>query len=146
MGATFEYGLIYVATGTQTSFYGQRLLAEWAPEPECPSKKLPRSDTRFFYAFERGRAVPPHRKKRALGSHLSSSELGATGLELSGSTRGKICSREPAAPRFFEKSIPSESAIHLMEGGPEEVFLGPISTKICRPKAEKLVSRGWGGR
>src|SRR6266481_3465633 len=42
-GATFEYDSLIVATGTQTSYYGNDSWREWAP------------------------SVPPHRKKRAPG-------------------------------------------------------------------------------
>src|SRR4030088_3859435 len=51
-GAAFEYDSLIVATGTQTSYYGNDSWREWAPSPKSVEDGAAVAPT-FFYHLER---------------------------------------------------------------------------------------------
>jgi NADH dehydrogenase len=132
-GATFEYDSLIVATGAQTSYYGNDSWREWAP-----SLKTVEDATairrKILYAFERAERAATHEEARAWLTFIIVG-AGATGLELSGALAE--IARETLR-HDFRKIDPQEARIILMEGAPR--VLGPFPEDLSA-KAEKLVTR-----
>ncbi len=132
-GATFEYDSLIVATGAQTSYYGNDSWREWAP-----SLKTVEDATairrKILYAFERAERAATHEEARAWLTFIIVG-AGATGLELSGALAE--IARETLR-HDFRKIDPQEARIILMEGAPK--VLGPFPEDLSA-KAEKLVTR-----
>jgi NADH dehydrogenase len=131
-GASFEYDSLIVATGTQTSYYGNDSWREWAP-----SLKFVEEATairhKILYAFERAeRAATPEEARTWLTFVIVGA--GATGLELSGALAE--IARETMR-HDFRKIDPQKARIILMEGAPR--VLGPFPEDLSA-KAEKLVT------
>ena len=81
-GATFEYDSLIVATGTQTSYYGNDSWREWAPSLKSVEEATAIRH-KILYAFERAeRAATPEEARAWLTFVIVGA--GATGLELSG--------------------------------------------------------------
>src|SRR6266700_2974492 len=64
-GAAFEYDSLIVATGTQTSYYGNDSWRKWAPSLS-PSKK-PRPSATKFYTHSNAPSAPRRKKRRNSG-------------------------------------------------------------------------------
>src|SRR3977135_3093446 len=81
-GAAFEYDSLIVATGSQTSYYGNDSWREWAP-----SLKSVEADTaiphKILYAFERAERCATEEEARAWLTFVIVG-AGATGMELAG--------------------------------------------------------------
>ncbi|PYU66973.1 MAG: FAD-dependent oxidoreductase [Acidobacteria bacterium] len=132
-GATFGYDSLIVATGTQTSYYGNDSWREWAPSLKS-IEEATAIRHKILYAFERAeRAGTPDDARAWLTFIIVGA--GATGLELSGALAE--IARETLR-HDFRKIDPQKARIILMEGAPR--VLGPFPEDLS-VKAEKLVSR-----
>ncbi len=132
-GACFAYDSLIVATGTQTSYYGNDSWREWAPSLKSVEEATAIRH-KILYAFERAeRATTPEEEQAWLTFIIVGA--GATGLELSGALAE--IARETLR-HDFRKIDPQKARIILMEGAPR--VLGPFP-KDLSAKAEKLVTR-----
>ncbi len=132
-GASFEYDSLIVATGTQTSYYGNDSWREWAPSLKSVEEATAIRH-KILYAFERAeRAATPEEAHAWLTFVIVGA--GATGLELSGALAE--IARETLR-HDFRKIDPQKARIILMEGAPR--VLGPFPEDLSA-KAEKLVTR-----
>jgi NADH:ubiquinone reductase (H+-translocating) len=132
-GASFEYDSLIVATGTQTSYYGNDSWREWAPSLKSVEEATAIRH-KILYAFERAeRAATPEETRAWLTFVIVGA--GATGLELSGALAE--IARETLR-HDFRKIDPQKARIILMEGAPR--VLGPFPEDLSA-KAEKLVTR-----
>jgi NADH:ubiquinone reductase (H+-translocating) len=132
-GACFEYDSLIVATGTQTSYYGNDSWREWAPSLKSVEEATAIRH-KILYAFERAeRAATPEEARAWLTFVIVGA--GATGLELSGAL-AEIANE--TLRHDFRKINPQEARIILMEGAPR--VLGPFPENLSA-KAEKLVTR-----
>ena len=132
-GGTFEYDSLIVATGTQTSYYGNDSWREWAPSLKSVEEATAIRH-KILFAFERAeRAATPEEARAWLTFVIVGA--GATGLELAGAL-GEIA-RETLR-HDFRRINPQEARIVLMEGAPR--VLGPFPEDLSA-KAEKLVTR-----
>jgi NADH:ubiquinone reductase (H+-translocating) len=132
-GAGFEYDSLIVATGTQTSYYGNDSWREWAPSLKSVEEATAIRH-KILYAFERAeRATTPEEEQAWLTFIIVGA--GATGLELSGALAE--IARETLR-HDFRKIDPQKARIILMEGAPR--VLGPFPEDLSA-KAEKLVTR-----
>jgi len=131
-GAAFEYNSLIVATGTQTSYYGNDSWREWAPSLKSVEEATAIRH-KILYAFERAeRSATPEEARAWLTFVIVGA--GATGLELSGALAE--IARETLR-HDFRKIDPQEARIILMEGAPR--VLGPFPEDLSA-KAEKLVT------
>jgi NADH dehydrogenase len=132
-GATFEYDSLIVATGTQTSYYGNDSWREWAPSLKS-IEEATAIRHKILFAFERAeRAATPEEARAWLTFVIVGA--GATGLELSGALAE--IARETLR-HDFRKIDPQKARIILMEGAPR--VLVPFPEDLSA-KAEKLVTR-----
>jgi NADH dehydrogenase len=132
-GATFEYDSLIVATGTQTSYYGNDSWREWAPSLKSVEEATAIRH-KILYAFERAeRAATPEEARAWLTFIIVGA--GATGLELAGAL-AEIANE--TLRHDFRKIDPQEARIILMEGAPR--VLSPFPEDLSA-KAEKLVTR-----
>src|SRR3989449_7712622 len=130
-GATFEYDSLIVATGTQTSYYGNDSWREWAPSLKSVEEATAIRH-KILYAFERAeRAASPEEARAWLTFVIVGA--GATGMELAGAL-GEIA-RE-TLKHDFRHINPSSARILLVEGGPQVL---PAYPEDLSAKAEKLV-------
>ena len=132
-GGSFEYDTLIVATGSQTSYYGNDGWREWAPSLKSVEEATAIRH-KILYAFERAeRAATPEEARAWLTFVIVGA--GATGMELSGAL-GEIA-RE-TLKNDFRRINPQEARIILMEGGPRVLNAYPADLSA---KAEKLVTR-----
>ena len=132
-GASFEYDSLIVATGSQTSYYGNDSWREWAPSLKSVEEATAIRH-KILYAFECAeRAATPEEARAWLTFVIVGA--GATGLELSGALAE--IARETLR-HDFRKINPREARIILMEGAPR--VLGAFPEDLSA-KAEKLVAR-----
>jgi NADH:ubiquinone reductase (H+-translocating) len=132
-GASFEYDSLIVATGTQTSYYGNDSWREWAPSLKS-IEEATAIRHKILYAFERAeRAATPEEVRAWLTFVIVGA--GATGIELAGAL-GEIANE--TLRHDFRKIDPQQARIILMEGAPR--VLGPFPEDLSA-KAEELVTR-----
>ncbi len=132
-GACFEYDSLIVATGTQTSYYGNDSWRQWAPSLKS-IEEATAIRHKILYAFERAeRAATPEEVRAWLTFVIVGA--GATGIELAGAL-GEIANE--TLRHDFRKIDPQQARIILMEGAPR--VLGPFPEDLSA-KAEKLVTR-----
>src|SRR3989475_129525 len=132
-GASFDYESLIVATGSQTSYYGNDSWGEWAPSLKSVEEATAIRH-KILYAFEFAeRAATPEEARAWLTFVIVGA--GATGLELSGALAE--IARETLR-HDFRKINPREARIILMEGAPR--VLGAFPEDLSA-KAEKLVTR-----
>src|SRR5256885_9308908 len=132
-GASFEYDSLIVATGTQTSYYGNDSWRQWAPSLKSVEEATAIRH-KILFAFERAeRAATPEEARAWLTFVIVGA--GATGLELSGALAE--IARETLR-HDFRRIDPQKARIILMEGAPR--VLGPFPEDLSA-KAEKLVTR-----
>ena len=132
-GATFEYDSLIVATGTQTSYYGNDSWRQWAPSLKSVEEATAIRH-KILYAFERAERAATTEEVRAWLTFIIVG-AGATGLELSGALAE--IARETLR-HDFRKIDPQKARIILMEGAPR--VLGPFPEDLSA-KAEELVTR-----
>jgi len=131
--AAFEYDSLIVATGTQTSYYGNDSWREWAPSLKSVEEATAIRH-KILYAFERAERSATAEEARAWLTFVIVG-AGATGLELAGAL-AEIANE--TLRHDFRKINPQEARIILMEGAPR--VLGPFPEDLSA-KAEKLVTR-----
>jgi len=132
-GATLTYDSLVVATGTETSYYGNVSWREWAPSLKSVEEATAIRH-KILYAFERAeRTATPEEASAWLTFVIVGA--GATGLELSGALAE--IARETLR-HDFRKIDPQKARIILMEGAPR--VLGSFPEDLSA-KAEKLVTR-----
>jgi NADH dehydrogenase len=132
-GATFEYDSLIVATGSQTSYYGNDAWREWAPSLKSVEDATAIRH-KILYAFERAERSDSLEEARTWLTFVIVG-AGATGLELSGALAE--IARETLR-NDFRKIHPQEARIILMEGAPR--VLGAFPEDLSA-KAEKLIAR-----
>jgi NADH dehydrogenase len=131
-GASFEYDSLIVATGTQTSYYGNDSWRQWAPSLKSVEEATAIRH-KILYAFERAELAATPEEVRAWLTFVIVG-AGATGLELSGALAE--IARETLR-HDFRKIDPQKAHIILMEGAPR--VLAPFPEDLSA-KAEKLVT------
>src|SRR5947209_6908200 len=132
-GAVFEYDSLIVATGSQTSYYGNEAWREWAPSLKS-IEDATAIRHKLLYAFERAERTTAPEEARAWLTFVIVG-AGATGLELSGAL-AEIAQQTLRID--FRKIHPQEARIILMEGASR--VLGAFPEDLSA-KAEKLVMR-----
>jgi NADH:ubiquinone reductase (H+-translocating) len=132
-GDTFEYDSLIVATGSQTSYYGNDSWREWAPSLKS-IEEATAIRHKILYAFERAERADTEDEARAWLTFVIVG-AGATGLELSGAL-AEIANE--TLRHDFRKIRPQEARIILLEGAPR--VLGAYPEDLSA-KAEKLLTR-----
>jgi len=132
-GAEFDYDSLIVATGSQTSYYGNDAWREAAPSLKSVEEATAIRH-KILLAFECAeRAKTPEDVRAWLTFVIVGA--GATGLELAGAL-AEIANE--TLKHDFRNINPSEARILLVEGGPRIL---PAFPEDLSAKAEKLVSR-----
>jgi len=132
-GATYEYDSLIVATGSQTSYYGNDAWREWAPSLKSVEEATAIRH-KILYAFECAeRAATPEESHAWLTFVIVGA--GATGLELSGAL-AEIA--QETLRHDFRKIRPQEARIILVDGGQRVLSAFPEDLSA---KAEKLITR-----
>jgi NADH dehydrogenase len=131
-GATFDYDSLIVATGSQTSYYGNDSWREWAPSLKS-IEEATAIRHKILYAFERAERADTEDEARAWLTFVIVG-AGATGMELSGAL-AEIATE--TLRHDFRKINPQEARIILMEGAAR--VLGAFPEDLSA-KAEKLVT------
>jgi NADH dehydrogenase len=132
-GATFGYDSLIVATGSQTSYYGNDSWREWAPSLKSVEEATAIRH-KILIAFERAeRATTPEEARAWLTFVIVGA--GATGMELAGAL-AEIASE--TLRHDFRAINPQAARIILMEGGPRVLSAFPEELSV---KAEKLVTQ-----
>jgi NADH:ubiquinone reductase (H+-translocating) len=132
-GGVFDYDALIVATGSQTSYYGND---SW--RPYAPSLKTVEEATairhKLLYAFERAERSETEEEARQWLTFVIVG-AGATGMELAGAL-AEIANQ--TLKHDFRRINPRNARIILMEGGPRVLTAFPEPLSL---KAEKLVTR-----
>src|ERR1700730_13264376 len=132
-GASFEYDSLIVATGSQTSYYGNDSWREWAPSLKS-IEEATAIRHKILYAFERAERAANAEEARAWLTFVIVG-AGATGVEISGAL-AEIATE--TLRHDFRKINSREARIILMEGASR--VLGAFPEDLSA-KAEKLVTR-----
>src|ERR1700731_2150268 len=111
-GAAFPYDSLIVATGSQTSYYGNDAWREWAPSLKT-IEEATAIRHKILYAFERAERAASHEESRAWLTFVIVG-AGATGMELAGAL-AEIANE--TLKNDFRHINPSEARILLVEGG-----------------------------
>ena len=130
---TYPYDSLIVATGSQTSYYGNDAWRQWAPSLKS-IEEATAIRHKILYAFERAERAATDEEARAWLTFVIVG-AGATGLELSGALAE--IARETLRHEF-RKIRPQEARILLLEGAPR--VLGGFPEDLSA-KAEKLLTR-----
>jgi len=130
-GEAFPYDTLIIATGSQTSYYGNDQWRENAPSLKSVEEAT-RMRHKLLYAFERAERSETEAEERAWLTFVIVG-AGATGLELAGAL-AEIAHH--TLKHEFRRIHPQEARIILMEGGPR--VLSPYPEDLSA-KAEKLV-------
>ena len=132
-GAIFDYDSLIVATGSQTSYYGNDSWREWAPSLKSVEEATAIRH-KILYAFERAERATTHEESRAWLTFVIVG-AGATGLELAGAL-AEIANE--TLKHDFRHINPQEARILLVEGGKRVL---PSFPEELSAKAEKLVTK-----
>jgi len=132
-GDTYPYDSLIVATGSQTSYYGNDAWRQWAPSLKSVEEATAIRH-KILYAFERAERAATEEEERAWLTFVIVG-AGATGLELSGAL-AEIASE--TLRNDFRRIHPQEARILLLEGAPR--VLGAYPEDLSA-KAEKLLTR-----
>jgi NADH dehydrogenase len=132
-GAVFPYDSLIVATGSQTSYYGNDAWREWAPSLKSVEEATAIRH-KILYAFECAERSTTEEEARAWLTFVIVG-AGATGMELAGAL-AEIANE--TMRNDFRRINPREARIILMEGGPRVLISFPEDLSA---KAEMLVSR-----
>ncbi len=132
-GADFSYDSLIVATGSQTSYYGNDGWREWAPSLKSVEEATAIRH-KILYAFEWAERAATEDEARAWLTFVIVG-AGATGLELAGAL-AEIANE--TLKHDFRTINPTEARIILMEGGNRVLAAYPEDLSA---KAEQLVKR-----
>jgi NADH dehydrogenase len=130
-GGVFDYDSLIVATGSQTSYYGNDAWREWAPSLKSVEEATAIRH-KILYAFECAERAATEEEARAWLTFVIVG-AGATGLELSGAL-AEIA--QETLRHDFRKINPQEARIILVDGGPRVLSAFPEDLSA---KAEKLI-------
>ena len=130
-GGAFPYDTLIIATGSQTSYYGNDQWRENAPSLKSVEEAT-RMRHKLLYAFERAERAESEAEERAWLTFVIVG-AGATGLELAGAL-AEIAHH--TLKHDFRRIRPQEARIILMEGGPRVL---PPYPEDLSAKAEKLI-------
>jgi len=130
-GDAFPYDTLIIATGSQTSYYGNDHWRENAPSLKS-IEEATKMRHKLLYAFERAERAETEAEERAWLNFVIVG-AGATGLELAGAL-AEIAHH--TLKHDFRRIRPQEARIILMEGGPRVL---PPYPEDLSAKAEKLV-------
>ena len=130
-GGVFDYDSLIVATGSQTSYYGNDAWREWAPSLKSVEEATAIRH-KILYAFECAERASTEEEARAWLTFVIVG-AGATGLELSGAL-AEIA--QETLRHDFRKINPQEARIILVDGGPRVLSAFPEDLSA---KAEKLI-------
>jgi NADH dehydrogenase len=130
---TYAYDSLIVATGSQTSYYGNDSWRQWAPSLKSVEEATAIRH-KILYAFERAERAATEEEARAWLTFVIVG-AGATGLELAGAL-AEIA--QETLRHDFRKIRPQEARILLLEGAPR--VLGGYPEDLSA-KAEKLLTR-----
>src|SRR2546428_2796945 len=132
-GASFDYDSLIVATGSQSSYYGNDAWREWAPSLKSVEEATAIRH-KILYAFERAERSSNDEEARAWLTFVIVGG-GATGMELSGA----LAEIPRETLRHDLRQIrPEKAQIMLMEGGPRIL---PAFPEDLSAKAERLVKK-----
>jgi NADH dehydrogenase len=134
-GGVFEYDSLIVATGSNTSYYGNDVWRTWAPSLKTVEEATAIRH-KILSAFEWAERAGNEIEAREWLTFVIVG-AGATGLELAGAL-AEIANE--TLKHDFRRINPSEARIILMEGGPRVL---PAYPEDLSAKAEQLV-RGLG--
>jgi NADH dehydrogenase len=132
-GACFAYDSLIVATGSQTSYFGNDGWQQWAPSLKSVEEALTVRH-KILYAFEAAERASEAEERRAWLTFVIVG-AGATGLELAGSLAE--IARETLR-HDFRAIHPEEARIVLMEGAPRVL---PTYPEDLSARAERLVAK-----
>src|SRR5215469_14852490 len=131
-GDSYPYDSLIVASGSQTSYYGNDAWRKWAPSLKSVEEATAIRH-KILYAFERAERAENEEEERAWLTFVIVG-AGATGLELSGALAE--IARETLR-HDFRRIHPQEARIILMEGAPRVLGVFPEDLSA---KAEKLLT------
>jgi NADH dehydrogenase len=131
-GASFLYDSLIVATGSQTSYYGNDQWRKWAPSLKSVEEATAIRH-KILYAFECAERSTTEHEARAWLTFVIVG-AGATGMELAGAL-AEIANE--TLKNDFRHINPREARIILMEGGPRVL---PAFPEDLSAKGEKLVT------
>jgi NADH dehydrogenase len=132
-GADFSYDSLIVATGSQTSYYGNDAWREWAPSLKSVEEATAIRH-KILYAFEWAERAATEEEARAWLTFVIVG-AGATGMELAGAL-AEIANE--TLKNDFRRINPTEARIILMEGGNRVLTAFPEDLSA---KGENLVKR-----
>lgn len=132
-GGAFEYDTLIVATGSQTSYYGNDAWREWAPSLKSVEEATAIRH-KILYAFERAERAESEEEARTWLTFVIVG-AGATGIELAGAL-AEIANE--TLKNDFRRINPQEARILLLEGGPRVLSGFPEDLSA---KAERLVGK-----
>jgi NADH dehydrogenase len=132
-GGVFEYDSLIVATGSQTSYYGNDSWRPWAPSLKSVEEATAIRH-KLFNAFERAERAETEEEARNWLTFVIVG-AGATGMELAGAL-AEIANQ--TLKHDFRRINPTTARIILMEGGDRVLPAYPEELSL---KAEKLVTR-----
>ena len=132
-GAEFEYDTLIVATGSQTSYYGNESWREFAPSLKSVEEATAIRH-KILVAFERAERATSLEDVKAWLTFVIVG-AGATGLELAGAL-AEIANE--TLRHDFRNINPSEARILLVEGGARIL---PAFPEDLSTRAEKLVRK-----
>jgi NADH:ubiquinone reductase (H+-translocating) len=132
-GAVFPYDTLIIATGSQTSYYGNDEWRDFAPSLKTVEEATAIRH-KLLFAFERAERSATEAEARAWLTFVIVG-AGATGLELAGALAE--IARETLR-HDFRRIRPEEARIILLEGGPRVL---PAYPEDLSAKAEQLVTR-----
>src|SRR5215469_434140 len=130
-GANFDYDSLIVATGSQTSYYGNDSWRPWAPSLKTVEEATAIRH-KILYAFEWAERSSTEDEARAWLTFVIVG-AGATGLELAGAL-AEIANE--TLKNDFRRINPKEARIILMEGGNRVLTTYPEDLSA---KAQELV-------
>jgi len=132
-GGAFDYDSLIVATGSETSYYGNDSWREWAPSLKTVEEATAIRH-KIFYAFERAERAVNEDEARAWLTFVIVG-AGATGME----TAGALAEIANETLRHdFRRINPRSARILLMEGGPRVL---PAYPEDLSAKGQKLVEK-----
>jgi NADH:ubiquinone reductase (H+-translocating) len=131
-GDTYPYDSLIVATGSQTSYYGNDAWRQWAPSLKSVEEATAIRH-KILYAFERAERAAIEEEERAWMTFIIVG-AGATGLELSGAL-AEIASE--TLRHDFRRIRPQDARILLLEGAPRVLAAYPEDLSA---KAEELLT------
>ena len=132
-GGTFEYDSLIVATGSQSSYYGNDSWREWAPSLKS-IEEATAIRHKILYAFERAERAESEEEARSWLTFVIVG-AGATGIELAGAL-AEIANE--TLKKDFRRINPQEARILLLEGGPRVLTSFPEDLSV---RAERLVGK-----